>query len=263
LSARRDVRGLPESEEVQKARIAVRDLEDQLARMRDWADLGRRRQFSWTEQDEEEAYNADFDRRLADLKATDGYRAIVAQAEPYHRAIRRPTLVRELLERGIPEKDVGPIVDGKLDETVALQVAREWWAGDQRMLVLAGKPGVGKTTAAAWLAAAPPRSALFTSTTALARTSVYDAEKIGPFESASLLVIDDAGVEYMDVKGAFLSMFDALLDERYQSLSKRTVITSNLTSDVFAHRYSERIIDRIRECGRFVNLAGESMRRKP
>lgn len=77
---------------------------------------------------------------------------------------------------------------------------------------------------------------------------------------ASVLVIDDLGREYADVHGRWVSELDLLIDDRHESML-RTIITSNLSVDEFKARYGERIADRIRQDGKVVVCAGESLRR--
>ena len=65
-------------------------------------------------------------------------------------------------------------------------------------------------------------------------------------EQADILAIDDLGAEYGDKSGWFLSLFTALLNERYAEV-KRTIITANLTVEKFRATYGERAVDRIGE----------------
>ena len=77
-----------------------------------------------------------------------------------------------------------------------------------------------------------------------------------------LLVIDDLGAEFNDSKGFFASLLDELIDARY-SHKLATIVTSNLDLEAFKTRYGVRIVDRIREAGRFVGCGAESLRRSP
>jgi len=186
----------------------------------------------------------------------------------------------DLVDRGIPMKDVEAILGGTLKDTAALNVARGWFAHPGlTVLVLSGTRGCGKTTAASWcVAQEPPRdplrgdrwfarpaserrywAPLFVDVTRLQRASRYDQEQMWPFERAAVLAIDDLGLEYADVKGSFTALFDGLFNARYANEMK-TVITTNLTAADFKARYGERVADRIRECGRFVELNDPSLR---
>jgi DNA replication protein DnaC len=166
--------------------------------------------------------------------------------------------------RGVPAKDRERIVDGRLESTPALDAARSFLKDldkerDKRILVLAGPPGVGKSVAAAWLIAACDRPALFIDQSRLVRRSRYSNEDMRPLEDVTLLAIDDLGSEYLDEKGSFVATLDGLINARYAE-ELPTVFTTNLASTRFVQRYGERIADRIREVGRFVELKGPSLR---
>lgn len=191
-----------------------------------------------------------------------------------------------LSELGIPAKDVDALYAGSLRDTAALSIARGWWEDDSSaILVLSGTRGCGKTTAAAWCVAQEPRenpfrdydmgrysghghrepranrprSRLFLDVTKLQRASRYDDEQMASIEYAATLAIDDLGMEYADAKGSFAALFDGLFNTRYAERLK-TVITTNLTAQDFKARYGERVADRIREAGRFVELNEQSLR---
>lgn len=185
----------------------------------------------------------------------------------------------QLVKICVPRKDIDRLMSGELNETRAMEAAREFFAGPSTILVLVGPRGVGKTFAGSWLAAATEDSVIggrkpdarplnhhgyrsrarFITAAQLARTSRYDDKAMGSLERIELLVIDDLGVEYADEKGSFLSLFDGLFNVRYSN-RLCTVITTNLTASEFKGRYGERIVDRIRESGKFIGLDGKSMR---
>lgn len=134
------------------------------------------------------------------------------------------------------------------------------------LLVLAGLRGCGKTTAAlAWLMdyinapVTPYRAPRFTTAAALARGNKYDEGRMSGLLSAPRLVIDDLGMEYADERGFFASTLDELIDGRY-SAERPVVITTNLVMEKFVLRYGERIRDRIRESGAYVELSNASLR---
>jgi len=187
-----------------------------------------------------------------------------------------------LVQRGIPAKDVDALLAGGLRDTSALGISRGWWESESSVLVLSGTRGCGKTTAAAWVVAQDPKPSplhelymegvlrgrpdmgkrknpMFLDVTKLQRASRYDEERMAEIEYASTLAIDDLGLEYADAKGSFTALFDGLFNTRYAEQLK-TVITTNLTATDFKARYGERVADRIRECGRFVELSDPSMR---
>lgn len=93
----------------------------------------------------------------------------------------------------------------------------------------------------------------------LARWSKYDDAEMNRLLRASALAIDDLGVEFSDVKGSFLSLLNEVVDARYGN-KLPTVGATNLTGEDFKARYEERLVDRIREAGSFINVSRDSMR---
>jgi hypothetical protein len=133
------------------------------------------------------------------------------------------------------------------------------------LLVLSGEPGTGKTIASAlWLTSAqtgkldgalasrrdvkPP---LFARASVLERAwRANDRELIGSAEKSRRLVVDELGADGDD-RGRFAAFVEALLCDRHAD-GLPTVITTNLDSMQFKTRFSSRLVDRIREAGRFV-----------
>jgi len=210
------------------------------------------------------AYAAEVEEREGRLRADEERRSRTEATESTRR--RRESL----LGRGVPAKDIDAVLSGALRATGPLASARDWLASERTILVLSGTRGVGKTTAAAWLAAEVDGSR-FIDAAHLMRVDVYSNEEMNPLEQCPLLVMDELGGEYMDTKGKLLSLVDGLVNTRYAA-KLRTVITTNMPAedheepkDVkkpgFKTRYGERVADRIREVGRFVELSGASLRR--
>ena len=189
----------------------------------------------------------------------------------------------------VPAKDADLVLRRGLGDTAALRAAREFQqakASEWAFLVLSGPPGVGKTTALGWLGLQTaavlgpkpgprnlsdyhcsdgPRTIYFRESVAwarateLARVGLYDREAIKPYLQRPILILDDLGLEFRDAKGAFDALIGEVLDHRYAE-RRRTAISTNLTAREFTERYGERIVDRLRECGRFVTCTGPSMR---
>lgn len=187
------------------------------------------------------------------------------RAEEEVRVERLAWLVQDV---GVPAKDIARIEGAEgISETRAMRAVREQLAERLMLVVLSGTRGSGKTTAAAWwLAQRQPKhdyvytqNPFFIDANHLARWPRYDDSKMERIEKALCLVIDDLGVEYDDKQGNFRSLFDALVNARYASMLP-TVITTNLNAEQFKERYGERVADRIREVGRFVSIADESLR---
>lgn len=151
-------------------------------------------------------------------------------------------------------------------ETRAADLLREATGPQARTLVvLAGPTGTGKTCAAARLALhtlAAGRSVRWLEAFDLSRVSPYDAPAVDALKAVPLLVVDDLGREYQDDKGFLRALIDGLLSARYDA-ELATVITTNLPAAEFAARYGERLVDRIREVGAFLEAPGPSLRRRP
>lgn len=190
-----------------------------------------------------------------------------ARHEAHLEAARLDSMRRSLVESGCPVKDLARVLDSQLDPTDALRLTRLSCDASEVLIALSGRPGCGKTTAAAWwLLQARDRipyvttsKARFVAATTLARWPKYDEGRMDQLLRCRALVIDDLGVEYGDKNGAFSSMLDEVINSRYAA-TLPTLITTNLSSSEFKDRYGERIADRIRESGRFVAVKGESLR---
>lgn len=181
------------------------------------------------------------------------------------------TKARRLVAAGVPVKDVRRVLAGSMEQTSPLGRLSSPESGERLILALSGPPGIGKTTAAAWwLLEGHRRSSTdwvqttadrFVTAAELARWPRYDEGRMRDLSRARALVIDDLGVEYADKRGAFTSMVDEVINLRYGN-ELPTLITTNLPGAEFKARYGERLADRIREVGEFMELPGESLRRK-
>lgn len=190
---------------------------------------------------------------------------------------------------GVPEHILDLFYDGKLHETEACKRLRSAWPDfDQvvarqhelerrrrpptrpTIVILSGGLGTGKTCAAAlW---AIRREATFMTADAFARLSPYSAAW-DAYANWPAIVLDDLGREYLDPRGFFQSSLDSLVDRRY-SRALDLLITTNLrgkrrhpdkpvTPDdppQFAERCGARVVDRIKEVGKFLTVAGPSLR---
>ena len=142
----------------------------------------------------------------------------------------------------------------------AMVACREFLTSGLEILVLAGPPGCGKTTAAAWAVTQHGR-ALMVDVARLARTNRYDEGQMGRLETVALLVIDDLGMEAVHDRSTFPALVDGLVNARYAG-ARKTIVTTNLPAAEFRSAYGERIVDRIRECGRYVEISDPSYRRR-
>jgi DNA replication protein DnaC len=177
----------------------------------------------------------------------------------------------------LPERALDVVLAGGLIETPALAAVR----GAEDICILAGGCGTGKTVAAvAWVhdyvAAAERwqdigerdprpqyrgRVPMWITATKLARTDHFKQSEVDRVVKVERLAIDDLGSEFSDSKGFFSSLLDEVIDLRYSG-QQPTLVTTNLDVDAFKARYGARIVDRIREAGRFVNCGGVSLRRR-
>lgn len=182
-----------------------------------------------------------------------------------------------LVECGCPAKNLRQVLDEfeTLDPLPSLQLARASFERNETILVISGSRGIGKTTAAAWwlvqhrepVPYVQTSAPLFVEVGLLARYDRYNKAEMRSLNRARALVIDDLGWEYVDSKGAFASLFSEVINARYAA-ELPTLITTQLPAEDnpktkqkgFKSRYGERVADRIREVGRFVELKGESLR---
>ena len=185
----------------------------------------------------------------------------------------RAAAVDRLLESiALPERALGVVLAGKLQVTEALSAADTV----PDLLVLSGGAGCGKTVAAvAWVvgyvrdpanwlqegraARFKSRPPIWVTAAKLARWERYDEDKMADLLRTPRLVVDDLGGEYMDQRGFYASLFDEIVNER-QAASRPTILTTNLGAEAFKTRYGDRIVDRIREGGRFINCGNKSLR---
>jgi len=129
------------------------------------------------------------------------------------------------------------------------------------VLLPGAPPGCGKTPAAAYRQLnAKGIVPAFVRAPTLARASRFGKER-DAWVDASALVLDDLGSEFSDAKGSFQTDLDELVDAFYGD-RRSLIITTNVTHADFKKRYGERITDRLRECGRWFEIRGASLRGK-
>jgi DNA replication protein DnaC len=73
---------------------------------------------------------------------------------------------------------------------------------------------------------------------------------------------DDFGTERDASKFGKSNLMKEILENRYLDLSKRTYLTTNLTLDEIEERYGMRVRDRIYEQFNYIELSGDSFRKK-
>lgn len=187
---------------------------------------------------------------------------------------RMTTRSGELRDNGFPEMAIAAGL-GIVDDTTAMRRARAFvelahHGLRKRLLVLAGGVGVGKTTAATWVAlkGQDPRPG-FIRISELERRGRYDRELGKWLQDKTSLVIDDVGAEFLDGKGAFRSLLDEIIDTFYSN--KRTlVMTTNLRPirkgddepEQFKERYGDRVWSRLSQLGEWGDCGTKDLRRE-
>lgn len=164
---------------------------------------------------------------------------------------------RGALERvhAVPPK-LARVLAGGLRTTTALERVAQWLETDLDVLVLQGGTGSAKSIAAAWAfefvqhrAPITPtghrRSPLWLDARSLAAWSSFDARFWSDYDNASLIVIDDAGIEENADRLA------AAIERVVNVSTARAVVTTNLGGRVFAERYGDRVLSRIHGAGRW------------
>src|SRR5216683_2881174 len=165
--------------------------------------------------------------------------------EDGHPAIRRIIEPADYLNSAeVPQRHRKVVLAGAIDDTDALAVTRKLVAGAGLLLILAGEPGRGKSIAAAW--ALSCRWGLWVNAPELAVPPKDKEGKVTLDErmrKAGLLVLDDAGIEHSP-SGYAVSRIIAAIEWR-EAEEKPTLVTTNLSSKDFKHRYGDRIASRI------------------
>lgn len=185
------------------------------------------------------------------------------RAEARRREIKeRESRRRTLLADGIPELVLHALDAGEVNSTQPLEATRAFLAGrDRDLLLLLGTVGTGKTFAACIAACEGRGWPRLITAKQLERIDTYDDATMRDLEERDILIIDDAGEEYADRKGHFVSLFGGLINARYSG-KKRTIITSNFSWAQFRERYGVRVEDRIAEAGKVLSFTGASLRRR-
>lgn len=153
-------------------------------------------------------------------------------------------------------------------ETEALGVVKRWRAdASLTWLVMCGVKGTGKSVAATWLVREVINSgdsAAFRRTSELAKLSQFEAgaAELEHLKCVHLLVLDDFGAELL-TDYARAQLFE-VLDHRHENYG-RTILTSNLQwqgAGGMAERLGERLVDRMAQAGRVVQLQPEKSLRR-
>lgn len=206
------------------------------------------------------------------------YRALCVELDAETRRVEAEARERDAAERALrtsaaklERSGVGPRsleAATAAHDTEALGVVKRWREDNSlTWLALCGAKGTGKSVAATWLVREVIRAgdtAAFRRTSELAKLSQFEAgaAECERLKRVHLLVLDDFGAELL-TDYAKAQLFE-VLDYRHENYG-RTILTSNLAwqgAGGMAERLGERLVDRLRQAGRVVQLAPEkSMRR--
>lgn len=178
----------------------------------------------------------------------------------------RLTAMRVLLGRNIPLDAVERIVDQKVADTPAVQFMRAFIAGTPGTIILSGGVGCGKTIAAGWGVAQRPHERYigthhdgvkgtwpaeyhprFVDIAELMQLPRYGADAtaaLTPLKKCSILAIDDVGNE-TDDRNIVVAQLDGIIVSRHDN-HLRTIITTNMPSELFAERYGLRVRSRVK-----------------
>ena len=185
-------------------------------------------------------HDARVTRELAELEQREAERASNS-----HRA--------GLIANGFPRRGIEAASDPR--GTRAVLMLREWSTAEgQTIAVLSGNPGCGKTVAACVYALARASAGHFACAGEFAASSHYGDDR-KRWLAAGVLVVDDIGAERGECD------WDLLVNKFYGD-KRILIMTTNLDAAAFRKRYGERIVDRLRECGQWLAVQGESLRGK-
>lgn len=187
--------------------------------------------------------------------------------DPEPRSERLPdahTVARRRMETAAPkvngesciERHIRAVADRDPVRCDALEAVAAFLVAPESVLVLSGGVGTQKTGSACWALSQAPGQ--FVDAGDLLAIGIEDKARYLKLRQAKLVVVDDLGYE-IDDTGKWKRAFTSLLNGWYASCAK-VIMTCNLRKDEFKTAYGERVVDRLRECGRWVTVGGESVR---
>lgn len=162
--------------------------------------------------------------------------------------------LRRLMRMGVAVDLARHLVADELFLTKSLELVRR--PNRKVIVVLSGRPGCGKTMAAAWaLAHHEPGGRMIPAGTMCGYTPrrVRDRDDIEGLHTAPMLVIDDLGTE--PINDEWRSVIDTAIDQRVTN-ERPTIITTNLrgigSGSSFQNVYGPRIWSRLVGYGWFM-----------
>lgn len=205
-----------------------------------------------------ETENPELARVWTEALVEDALRSEEAEAQRLAREFAADAPKR-LLGFGCDERSVDVVQ--RPGDTSAIRAVESFLGSEDWCLVLAGGKGTGKTVAGTY-ALKGVRQGAFIRASDLRDMSPVEPRAVAELEHlyrVPALVIDDLGAERMTEFWA--DRAEKLIDRRYAK-RRRTVITTNLNPAQLEKQYGPRMVDRLRQGGRFEVLSGESMRRR-
>ncbi len=167
--------------------------------------------------------------------------------------------IQMLSDFGFPAKYLNPIREGRVKSEIEIdgqkfpvesfEIAKKWATEKfPQSLLLLGSVGTGKTQAVVaatyWLLKKRKiGTARFYSAMEL-RAAFEKGDLQKDLSSVDLLIIDDLGREYRSDFNAYI--VETVITTRYD-LEKPVAITTNITFEEIAKRYTPRVLDRLRE----------------
>lgn len=175
-------------------------------------------------------------------------------------AARRALIVEHTLAHVVPPKVFDLITGPSAMKTSAYLLALDWWdAGRERVCVLRGGKGTGKSTGAGLAckhaAETGKRSISWHRPNDFVSAILHAYDDEAPQVGGDLVVLDDMGRE---TKADFAEALTTFLDNR----RTRLLITTNDPLAVWTKRYDPRLLDRLADEGVAYDVKGESMRQK-
>jgi DNA replication protein DnaC len=173
-------------------------------------------------------------------------------------AADREAARRDLAMSCLPPKLRATLATACVELTPATRAVDSWLSDRAaRVLLIRGGVGVGKSVAAARAVAmcvdAGKRSVSWHRPNDFVSAVLHAYDGNAPRLGGDMVVIDDVGRE---TKADFCEALCAFIDDYAASV----LLTTNLTKDQFRDRYDVRLIDRLREVGRAVDVKGASRR---
>lgn len=196
-------------------------------------------------------------------------KALKARDERVLEAKRRVRRERVAGVRFDDPADALAIASGRFNATVpALRVVRSWLeasaAAGQRVLVLVGPPGTGKTFAAAWALA--ELGGAFVKSDELARCSLARfgddrARFTGLVETRGVLIVDEVGCDERLARDERLALASVVADRgSVNGDAYPTILVSNLDAHRLEQLLDERTVDRLSAFGAIETVTGASLR---